>query len=278
MGAARVFPSEPPVQRTIGTNPVGLSAGQSSLSITQPLSSSSPPNAITTEDDTPRSFFRQRIVLIGLAMVGVALLASLVYYLFFRPPPVTLAPQMVVIPLPTPTVEMVTLPTDSDFASALPESTLTFGLTAIEKMPLSVHATWPARFVEGWILTYEDGSGSTMTVDAYQHYHEDDAITAFEALVAAADTSVGLDAAPSPSPSASVAPPSSLERFPVTADGIQVGESVRFLTTITEEVEEEDATPITRDVARIVWRNATGVFIMTADPSVIDQLFLEFGV
>jgi len=45
---------------------------------------------------------------------------------------------------------------------------------------------------------------------------------------------------------------------------------------VTEPGNDEDATPTTRDVARIIWRNTTGVFIMTADPSVIDELFLEY--
>lgn len=211
-------------------------------------------------------------------MFAAAVVGSLVYYLFFQPPPVVLDAQLVVIPLPTPTIETVVPPPDSDFASALPRSTLTYGLTDVEEVPLIVHTTWPARFVEGWTLTYEDGAGGTMTVEAYQHYHEDDAIAAFEALVAAQEAEEAAAAAlePSPSPSPSASPEGSLERFPVMVDGIQVGESVKFLTTVTEPGIDEDATPTTRDVARIIWRNTTGVFIMTADPSVIDELFLEY--
>lgn len=237
-----------------------------------------------SEDDEDHSFFRlfrRPVVLIGAGILAVAILGSLVYYLFFRPEPIVLEAPVVVIPLPTPTVDVIAIESPTDFSAALPLATMTYGLTAIEQMPLSAHATWPARFVEGWTLTYDDGSGSIMTVTAIQHYHEEDATEAFETLWSQAESAEGLAiaASPSPSPSASTAP--LVERLPVMSGDTQVGESFKVVSTITETIpgkEGAEPTEVTREVAVITWRNATGVFIMTADPAVIDVLFLEYGV
>ncbi|MCJ7826945.1 MAG: hypothetical protein MUP36_01710 [Demequinaceae bacterium] len=222
-----------------------------------------------------------------MGILAASLLGSLVYYLFFLPEPVVLAPAVVVIPLPTPTFDAL-VPTDpTDFVAGLPLATLTYGLMTIEEMPSAAHAVWPERFAEGWSLTYGDGSGSVVTVAAYQHYHEEDAIAAFEELWTlaeaaaqdAASQEAALEASPSPSPSAS--PTVLLERQPVTSHGILVGESFKTFAEITETIEGDEGTEpteVTREIAIITWRNSTGVFIMTADPAVIDDLFLEYGV
>lgn len=227
-------------------------------------------------------------VLIGLGLLAASLLGSLVYYLFFRPDPVVLASEIVIIPLPTPTFDVHIPPDPTTFVASLPWSTMTYGLTEVEEMPSSARATWPERYAEAWVLTYAESPDATMTVEAYQHYHEEDAIAAFEGLWSEAEAAA-QEAAPEPSPLPTAAPAASpsaspaplVERHPVTADGVQVGESFKTTMEITETIEgEEGSEPVevTREVAVITWRNSTAVFIMTADPSVIDDLFLEYGV
>jgi len=276
-GASRVLPAGTPTPGTPDTETPDRA----------PLVPPAPPGPPTDDAgvDEPSSFFsvfRRPVVLIAFGILAVAALGSLVYYLFFRPEPITLEARLIVIPLPAPTIDMITVENPTDFTAGLPLATLTYGLTAIEEMPSTAHATWPERFAEGWTLTYCDGSDSVMTVSAIQHYHEEDATAAFEALWSQAEAeaqATAVQASPSPSPSASPAP--LVERLPVMAGDVQVGESFRITTEITETIEGEEGTEpteVTREVVAITWRNTTGVFIMVADPAVIDDLFLEYGL
>jgi len=279
-GATRVIPSGIPTPSSPfpGVSP----AAPSSTGAEFPGSATpSPPGPPKDDDDgTSRPFFRRPLVLVGAGLLAASLIGGLVYYLFFRPEPIILDPEVVVIPLPTPTIDVVTIDNPTDFQAGLPDATLAYGLVAVEDVSSSERATWPERFAEGWGLTYDDGSGLTMTVTAIQHYHEDDAIAAFEALWTEANLAEGsAGASPSLSPSAS--PATLIERHPVMSGDTQVGESFKVVTEVTETVVGDDGveTPgLTREVAIITWRNATAVFVMTADPSVIDDLFLEYGV
>ncbi|MBN2177418.1 MAG: hypothetical protein JW722_07155 [Demequinaceae bacterium] len=282
-GATRVLPSSNPPAATPRPG-VPAAGGPSPVSpgLFTPPSSSPPPDDEETDGDESRPFFRLPGVLIGLGILATALLGSLVYYLFFRPDPVMLAPKVVVIPLPTPTFEVFVPTEPTDFVAGLPLSTMTYGLTTLEEMPSSAHAEWPERFAEGWTLTYEDGSGSMVTVAAYQHYHEEDAIAAFEELWNRAETEAqAAQPQPTPEPSPSASPTWLVERLPIIAGDTQVGESfktIAMITTVSEGGEGVDPVEVTEEIAAIVWRNTTAVFIMTADPSVIDLLFLEYGV
>jgi hypothetical protein len=176
-------------------------------------------------------------------------------------------------------------PDPTSFVGRLPWSTMTYGLTTVEEMPSSARTTWPERYAEAWLLTYTDGS-DFMTVEAYQHYHEDDAIAAFEALWAEAEAAAQATAPepspePSPEPTPSVSPAPLVERHPVHANRIQVGESFKTTTEVTETIEGDegsDPVEVTREIAVVTWRNATAVFIMTTDAAVVDDLFLEYGV
>lgn len=284
-GATRVIPSQPPppTPRPGSAKPAASSPPSSGT----PLPPGTPPEE---GDESEAPWFRRYIrlpgVLIGLGILAASLLGSLVYYLFFRPEPVVLAAEVVVIPLPTPTFDVYIPPDPTAFVGGLPWSTMTYGLTAVEEMPLSTRTTWPERYAEAWLLTYTDGSDSIMTVEAYQHYYEDDAIAAFEALWSQAEASAQAAAPepspePSPGPSPSASPAPLVERHPVTANGTQVGDSFTTTTEITETVEGDEGTDpieVTREIGIVTWRNATAVFIMTADSAVVDDLFLEYGV
>ncbi len=163
---------------------------------------------------------------------------------------------------------------------------------------------WPTRFEEEWLLTYDDGAGGTMTVQAVQHYSlekadeayqqlldsataELEAIAAAEAAAAgepspsptsAASPSPSLSASPSPSPSPS--PVAGMEWGIVHVAKVEVGRSFKVVKDVTETIDDPDGgdpTEITTTVAQVTWQNATGVFVMTADPAVIDDLFTEYG-
>ena len=268
MGATRVLPSTTPT-------PIPAPGVPTFGTVPGPTGPSAPSRS---DDDGHVPFYRRGLVLISGGIVVAAALAGLLYYLFFRPPPIILAPHVVTIPLPTPTVSMVVPDSPTAFEASLPNADLTYGLTAIEETPLEATALWPARFAESWTLTYGTGS-ETMTVVAYQHYHEADATAAFEALwtqaeasAEAASTGASPSPAADPSPTASASAPGLVERTPVIAGGVQVGESFKVLTDAT------DSGGTTTRVAVITWRNATGVFIMTADPAAIDDLFLEYAL
>lgn len=297
-GATRVLPSDagsPPfgVPASAQTFPGSPGFGGPAVGgrVAPPSASSTGANKVTDKgkkakrDSDGRSFFRRPLFLIALAVVVLGGLGSLVYYLFFRPAPIYLDPVVVTIALPTPATSPASTDIGSDFAAALPNQTLTYGLTTIEDVPSTAHLPWQGRTVEHWMLTYEDGSGSDMTVIALQYYHENDAVAAFESAVAAEEAAANtpiVSASPSSEPSPSASAPAALlttlTRSPVIAGGVQVGESVRVLTTITEGANDDGTGGTTRQLAKIIWRNSTGVFVMTADPDVIDDLFLEYGV
>jgi hypothetical protein len=235
------------------------------------------------EDDRAVPLYRSLGAIIGAGLLVVAGVAALLFNTVLRPAPVVIEGDLSVIPLPTPVIDAVVPDSPTDFVAALPATTLTFALTGVEAVPNTQRAIWPERYAEAWYLTYSDGSGATMTVDAYQHYKEDAAIAAFEALwaeqEAAAEAAAGIATSPDPaaSPDASAAPNGTTltERSPVMSGDTQVGESFQFSASITEG---EEGSEITRDVTVIVWRNLTAVFIMTADPAQIGDLFLEYGL
>lgn len=270
MGATRVLPS--------GVDVTGFGIPSTPTPLVPPA-----PSGDGGDDDGRVPLYRSLGAKIGAGILVAAAIGAGVYVAFLQPEPITLAPHVSVITLPTPTIEATFLPSPTDFVAALPPATLTYALTDVEEAANTQRAVWPARYAEAWYLTYGDGSGATMTVDAYQHYSEEAATAAFESLWAEQEAIAGAEAgiAPSPDPAASPNPSDSpdgadlAERHPVMSGEVQVGESFQFSAQITEG---EEGAETTRDVAIIVWRNLTGVFIMTADPATIGDLFLEYGI
>ena len=261
-------------------------------------SDDAPPSASFGEgDDEPptgiRGFFERASVLIVLGLFALIGLGSGVYLTFFRPEPVVLAPHVYNVPLPTPTFEPFVPTQSTDFLAALPATDLAYGLRNAQPSFMRPVTVWPTRFAEEWLLTYDDGAGGTMTVQAVQHYTLETADTAYQSLFDAAsaeivdaqsvDPSPSASASPGASPSASASPTSvpGLETGVVRVDTIEVGQSFKVVKDITESIADPgggEPTEVTRRVAMVTWQNETAIFIMTADPAVIDDLFLEYGV
>ena len=234
-------------------------------------------------------FFERASVLIVLGLFALVGVSAGVYLTFFRPEPVVLAPTVHFIPLPTPSFSPSAPPGDTAFAAAFPATDLTYGLKSAEQDVWKPVKAWPSRFAEEWHLTYEDASGDTMTVQAVQHYSAADAKSAFDSFLAAAQADIAsaadAQAAATPSPSTSPSPsPSATPGLVigiVRVDGAQVGQSFTVIKDVTETSDNPDGgDPIetTRQVAEITWQNGTAVFVMTADPSVANDLYLEYGL
>lgn len=219
-------------------------------------------------------------VRIAAGVAVASLIAGGLFATVLRPAPVVLPPHVINIPLPAPTFAPVAVENPTEFLAVLPTATLTYGLTAYESYDAEAITSWPARFAESWFLTYGDGSGSEMTVIAVQHFSEEDALSAWNALVAGyVATSDPGDPTPAPQPSplgTLVDGPS-----PVMTGNVQAGESITVQVEITETVEGaagEEPTERTRTVTQVIWRNGNGVFVMTSDAANIADLFLEYGV
>ncbi len=223
-------------------------------------------------------------------MIGVA---AGVYMVFFRPDPVVIAGRAHMVPLPTPSFSPSAPADTSAFAASLPDATLTYGLRSADQGVMKPVLYWPTRFAEEWHLTYDNGGSGVMTVQAVQHFSVEDATTAYTFLLDQAQAEIaaasGADATPNPEPATSTSPSASpstpasdgIRMGTVLANGVQVGQSFRVVKDVTETVVDAatgESTEVTTHVAVITWRNDTGVFIMTADPDAIDNLFIEYGV
>lgn len=241
-------------------------------------------------DDEPSAgttgFFERPVVLIILGIFALVGLGSGVYLLFFQPAPVTLPARVENIPLATPTFSPIAPTGDSAFRAALPSADLEYGLRTAEPSVMRPITQWPTRFAEEWLLTYDGGAGKTMTVEAVQHYSLNTATKAFEDLLAATTSEAPTAQAtprPRPSASTSVAPTaaSGITMGVVKVNKVEVGKSFKVIKNVTESVANPAggaATDVTRQRAVITWQNGTGVFVMTADPAVIDGLFTAYGL
>lgn len=208
-------------------------------------------------------------LVVGLLVAVV--LSSAAAATVFRMDPVLDPPDQHVIPLPSPSFSPYEPSEPTPFLASLPRATLVYGLTGAEPVTAAERFAWPARNVEGWSLVYEDGQGGVMTVVAFQHYNTDDAELAFQELLAVRQPPAADGEGPSPSPS----PSPGVELRPVTArSGEVVGQSFRVEDSLPADEEGGAETP----VVVITWRNATAVFVMTGDPAVVDELFLEYGL
>ena len=263
---------------------------------TASVGSSSPPEDGDREPSTGiAAFFERASVLVVLGLFASIGIGSGVYLMFFRPDPVVIPPRVYSIPRPTPTFEPLVAADPTEFLAALPTTDLTYGLRSAESARMRPVMVWPTRYSEEWLLTYDDGAGGTMTVQAVQHYKAEAATSAYERLldVATAEAPAAKSAGPSPSPSAPASPAPSTSASPsavetpgmvmgiVYVDEVEVGKSFTVIKDVTESVPDPaggDPTEVTHRVAVVTWQNGTGVFIMTADPAVIDDLFTSYGL
>jgi hypothetical protein len=245
------------------------------------------------------AFFERASVLVVLGLFACIGIGSGVYLLFFRPDPIVIPPRVYSIPLPSPTFEPLVVTGATDFVAALPKTDLAYGLRSAESTVMRPVTAWPARFAEEWLLAYDDGAGGIMTVQAVQHYKLEAATSAYQQLLdlataeALAAQPAGPSPAVSPAPAVSPLPSPSTSASPsptdvpgivmgtVYVEKVEVGKSFKVIKDVTESVANPaggDPTVVTHQVAVVTWQNGTGVFIMTADPAVIDDLFTEYGL
>ena len=249
----------------------------------------------TIDDDEPTGLFSRLSVWI---VIGILVTTGVIFGLLstvLKPSPLELTSNIDIISLDGPNFTPFVPEESTAFLDGLPASTMTYGLTGAEALTWSDRGQWPARTAEAWLLTYSDGAEGTMTVHAYQHYSEEDAISGFEGeiglweseLLAAQEAAAaesGAEATPEPSPTASASPepePVLFEPTPVFVGDTQVGEMVRRERAVTETTVDEETgeeTQTTYDVVEVLWRNSTGVFLMTGPRAVTDVLYLEYSV
>ena len=256
---------------------------------------SPPSNGSARGDDVPSNgiaaFFERASVLLVLGLFALIGVGSGVYLMFLRPDPVAIPPRVYTIPLPSPTFQPLVVAGATDFLAALPTADLAYGLRTAEPKVMHPVTMWPSRFAEEWLLTYDDGAGGTMTVQAVQHYTLEAATSTYQHLLdsataeAKAAQSAGASPAPSSSPSASPSPsPSDVAGITVgtvLVNKVEVGKSFTVTKDVTESVPDPaggDPTEVTHHVSVVTWQNGTAIFVMTADPAVIGDLFTEYGV
>ncbi len=246
------------------------------------------------------AFFERASVLLVLGLFACIGIGSGVYLMFFRPDPVVISPRIYSIPRPSPTFKPFVASDATSFLAALPTSDLTYGLRSAESTVMRPVTVWPSRFAEEWLLTYDDGAGVTMTVQAVQHFTLEAATSTYQHLLDVATAEAAAQAAgpspapavspspavsPLPAPSASASPSptevSGMVLGTVSVNKVEVGKSFKVIKDVTETVPDPaggDAKEVTHQVAVVTWQNGTGVFVMTADPAVIDDLFTEYGL
>jgi hypothetical protein len=185
---------------------------------------------------------RRRLVLwIVLGALVVGAVVFLAYSLFFKPDPVTLPVPTVTAQAATPTAKPIAITDSSTFVAAMPA---TVGIDVLIDYTVTDtlgDSTLPARTAERVTLDYGPGSSSRVfTVEAYQHYNQADAQTAYDSY-AAGMTDVK----------------------DVIVDGTAVGKRA-FSTSGSK--------------GTVVWRNGTAVFDVTGPAGDVLRFFEHFGI
>ncbi|NTV39699.1 MAG: hypothetical protein HGA51_07050, partial [Demequinaceae bacterium] len=223
------------MERIGDTTEMGAPAAQSAAN-----AETGGPSAV--EVTTRKTHRRRRLVLwIVLAAVIAAGAGVLAYRLFFLPEPITLPVPTTTAPAPTPTAEPMEITDPSDFVAAMPTTVGTNVLVSYEVKSTVGDTTLPARTAEQVTLTYGQGSSSQVfTVDAYQHYNEDDAKTTYDAFAAGAT-----------------------DVEDVTVNGTTVGQRAYSTTGST---------------GTLVWRNGTAVFSLAGPSDEVLDFYEHFGI
>lgn len=121
-----------------------------------------------------------RWVWIAVGAVVLVVVAVVAYLAMNRPEPEALEPEVVTLPVPTPTVEPVERPEGTAFAQALPSTVLQYALTGLADHPDLI----AQGALESYVATYGDGGGAELTVVAGQWETPEEATAALEALAA----------------------------------------------------------------------------------------------
>ncbi len=214
--------------------------------------SASPADRATAEDEpgdkpplevtTRKTHRRRRLVLwIVLGALLAAAAGTVLYRLYFLPEPLILPVPTVTAAAPAPTAEPVTVTDSSDFVKAMPGTVGTDVLVAYEVTDTVGDLTLPARTAEKVTLEYGPGSSSKVfTVEAFQHYNEDDAKTAYDSYATGAT-----------------------DVEDVTVGGTDVGKRAYSTKGST---------------GTVVWRNGTVVFDLTGPSDDVLHFFEHFGI
>ncbi|MDN4480666.1 hypothetical protein [Demequina muriae] len=174
-----------------------------------------------------------------LVIAGLLVMGGVGYVLYLALWPqeqVELTPAVIVAPPEVAALDPIALEDPTDFQSAMPGLVGLYAMTELEAPPVAT-LDLRARAAEVARLTYSDQQ-TTLTVQAIQHFDEEDAVAQFEAL--AADGTA---------------------REPVTAGGAQVGER---------------ATVPADGGQAVVWRNGTVVFEVTGPADAVEGFFAIF--
>ena len=203
----------------------------------------------TTTDEIPdagmkigKTHKRRRLVLwivLGALVAGAAVF--LAYRLYFMPDPVILPVPTATAQAATPTAKPLAITNASAFVSSMPTMVGTDVLIDYMVTDTVGDSTLPARTAEKVTLDYGPGSSSSVfTVDAYQHYDQTAAQTAYDSY---ADGMTDVK--------------------DVVVDGTTVGKRA-FSTSGSK--------------GTVVWRNGTAVFDLTGPASDVLGFFEHFGI
>ncbi len=178
-------------------------------------------------------------IVLGALVAGAA--GALVYLQFFLPDPIILPVPTITAAAPAPTAEPMKVTDSSDFVMAMPATVGTNVLVDYTVTDTAGDSTLPARAAEHVTLKYGPGSTSEVfTVEAYQHYNEADAQTAYDSYATG-----------------------STDVKDVTVNGTTVGKRAHF----TEG-----------SAGTVVWRNGTAVFDLTGPAGEVLSFYEHFGI
>lgn len=228
-------------------------------------------------------------VLLGVAGVAVVLAVVLLVTNGRQPPEAapTLDPEIVTLPVPTPTVAPADLPAGTTFFEALPRTVLQYAVTAAADAPEPLQA----GALEAYVLEFDDGGGSGFTLTASQWRTADDVATRLADVVAQQAAEAGVE--PSAPPATAEPDPAGdpagdaggtgaedetgaeddaattdpvtqprLEAGPVTADDAEVG---RYLLRVRED-----------GTATIWWSNTTALLRLDGPADVLRDVYAAF--
>jgi hypothetical protein len=181
-------------------------------------------------------------VLVGVALLVLGVVTAVLVLANEEPlpeaSPVVLDPEVVVLPVPTPTIDPVEVEEGTAFFEALPRTVLAYALVEVDDEP----GPLPGRPLESYRLLYSDGGGTEYVLVAGQWRTAEAATQAFEDLVAdereaaeaAGVTSEGSTggSAEGEGESEDVATTPRIEEGPVEVDQEEVG---RYLLVTRED-------------------------------------------
>lgn len=230
---------------------------------------------VPVDDDGRAPGGNRRWLWIALAVVTVvAVVAAILLLTNEREPPepaATLDPEVVTLPVPTPTVEAAELPEGTTFFQALPRTVLQFAVTGADEVPEARRA----GALEAYRLEFDDGGGSGFTLHASQWRDPEAAADRLADVVLEQAAEVGVEPSASAQPEEPADEPAEgaeaetdpvteprFEQGPVVVDGAEVGS---YLLRV-----DEDGT------ARVWWTNATALFSLEGRADALLDVYAAF--